>query len=154
MKTKHASVFGMIVFWLSWPLLHVILRIGSRTRVLIIAENDVLLVKDIIGPGTWSLPGGGLHLGELPVGGAIREVKEETGIMLDEAQLDNKGTFKGTNSEKHTYRYHLFVVHLKSKPPTKLQRRELSELRWMPLAQAATDSSVGKVAREIIVAWS
>ena len=32
-------------------------------------------------PGTWALPGGALHEGELPAAGAIREATEEFGVM-------------------------------------------------------------------------
>jgi len=152
--TNLMNVMGRIVFWLSWPALHVILHFGFRTRVLIIAKGEVLLVKDVIGSGKWSLPGGGVRHGEAPLDGAIREVYEETGIRLKPAQLTDCGSHTGHNNDKHHYRYQLYTVTLPDQPATKRQRKELSALEWRPLAWAAQDPSVGKVAREIITAWS
>jgi 8-oxo-dGTP pyrophosphatase MutT (NUDIX family) len=37
--------------------------------------------------GEWGLPGGGLHAGESPVGGVLREVWEETGQQIDLGRL-------------------------------------------------------------------
>ncbi len=48
-------------------------------------KGEVLLVKRARDPhkGHWQLPGGFLHLGELPDKGAQREILEETGIRAD-----------------------------------------------------------------------
>ncbi|PIS27136.1 MAG: NUDIX hydrolase [Candidatus Marinimicrobia bacterium CG08_land_8_20_14_0_20_45_22] len=53
--------------------------------VAILAENDrneILLVKRNVEPGKggWSLAGGFIEMGETPENGAIRELKEETGL--------------------------------------------------------------------------
>lgn len=144
------NVVGKIVFWLSWPFLHVILRIGSRTRVLVIVEDDVLLVKDIIGSGHWSLPGGGLKKGEQPVDGAVRELKEETALEVTAEKLQPKGEHTGHNGDGHTYRYHLFVLELPNKPSVQRQATELRDICWMPLKEAGQSPQVGKVTREII----
>jgi ADP-ribose pyrophosphatase YjhB (NUDIX family) len=32
-------------------------------------------------PGAWTLPGGGIHFGEHPEAGALRELQEETGLI-------------------------------------------------------------------------
>lgn len=46
------------------------------------ARNEILLVKRNTEPGKggWSLAGGFLEMGETPESGAIRELKEETGL--------------------------------------------------------------------------
>lgn len=54
--------------------------------VFVIVFNDtseVLLVKHRYGKRKWSLPGGALHEREQVYKGAIREVKEETGLDID-----------------------------------------------------------------------
>ncbi|MEM1177808.1 MAG: NUDIX domain-containing protein [Acidobacteriota bacterium] len=37
--------------------------------------------------GKWTLPGGGLDLGETPEGAVIREVAEETGLIVEPREL-------------------------------------------------------------------
>ena len=52
-------------------------------------ENDdgqILLIRRTDN-GLWSLPGGGMEPGETVIGGAVREVKEETGIDVEVSGL-------------------------------------------------------------------
>lgn len=151
--SRIVNAIGTIVFWLSWPFLHVILRAGSRTRVLVVSEGETLLVKDIIGSGHWSLPGGGLKLGEKPIDGAVRELLEETTIELTPSQLTSKGMHVGRNGDGHTYRYHLFTVELPKKPSVRRQANELRDICWMPLYEAKSSAEVGKVSKEVISQW-
>jgi 8-oxo-dGTP diphosphatase len=56
----------------------------------IIIENDrVLLVKRAHPPiqGQWSIPGGVLEVGELIQEAAIRETREETGLIVEPGEL-------------------------------------------------------------------
>ena len=57
-------------------------RIG--VGVCIIKENKILLGKRLNshGQGTWAFPGGHLEFGETLVECALREVKEETGLII------------------------------------------------------------------------
>jgi 8-oxo-dGTP diphosphatase len=53
-------------------------------------EDAVLLTRvaaDVPGAGLWTLPGGGLHFGEDPEAGALREVREETGYAAELGEL-------------------------------------------------------------------
>ncbi|KNC80162.1 hypothetical protein SARC_07475 [Sphaeroforma arctica JP610] len=52
------------------------------------SDYEVLLVQRGKEPnkGAWSFPGGSLELGETVVEGAIRELKEETGVRLDSVE--------------------------------------------------------------------
>ena len=58
-------------------------RIGAYA--LCVDDGRILLVR--IAPGYWSgvgewtLPGGGLDFGETPIEGALRELREETGLL-------------------------------------------------------------------------
>ncbi|AKU16714.1 hypothetical protein VV02_13985 [Luteipulveratus mongoliensis] len=38
-------------------------------------------------PGRWTLPGGGLEIGESPTDGVVREVAEETGLTAEVGSL-------------------------------------------------------------------
>ena len=55
----------------------------------VVHEGRVLLVRRGHEPlkGQWSLPGGLLELGESITDGVVREVKEETGLMVEPVEL-------------------------------------------------------------------
>jgi len=58
--------------------------------VLLNAHNEVLLLKRSslsVNAGNWDLPGGAVDAHESPETGAIREVVEETGIVIDSAKI-------------------------------------------------------------------
>ncbi len=65
------------------------------TRVGHTLHPQVLLVRRAKPPetGCWSFPGGSLELGESIVDGAVREVAEETGIMLANAPAAPDGAW-------------------------------------------------------------
>jgi mutator protein MutT len=57
------------------------------SKAVIIKEDGALLLLRSKGekfPGKWDLPGGHIHVGEDPKDGLVREVKEETGVTLQE----------------------------------------------------------------------
>jgi len=55
----------------------------------VVQQGRVLLVRRASEPlkGQWSLPGGMLELGESLADGVIREVKEETGLVVEVLEL-------------------------------------------------------------------
>ncbi|MEK7067617.1 MAG: NUDIX domain-containing protein, partial [Patescibacteria group bacterium] len=65
--------------------------------IMLLRDNKVLLGKrhddplkadsELHGEGTWTMPGGKLHLQESLEAGAVREVLEETGIAITAEQL-------------------------------------------------------------------
>lgn len=57
--------------------------------VLVAKKNEVLLIKRAIEPfkGFWDIPGGFLENGEHPVIGAIRELQEETGFIIEPLEI-------------------------------------------------------------------
>lgn len=62
-----------------------VVRVGAHAIVL--DEAGRILLARISEPtpddGRWTLPGGGLNLGETPVDGCRREVEEETGYLVE-----------------------------------------------------------------------
>ena len=85
------------------PLHRLLLRVGHRLRkgwwkasrrqrnsvsvIAIDAERRVFLVRHSYGSGRWSLPGGGLGVGEDPEACARREMLEELGCALEQVEL-------------------------------------------------------------------
>jgi len=57
--------------------------------VLIVRDGRLLLVRRSIEPcrGWWDIPGGFLEEGELPEAGAVREAREETGLLVRPTRL-------------------------------------------------------------------
>jgi 8-oxo-dGTP pyrophosphatase MutT (NUDIX family) len=123
---------GKIAFWLSWPLLFFYLRMGKRTRVLIVYKDEIVVTRGWLGAGQWALPGGGIHRGEDASAGAVREVSEETGLNLDPAKLQHLGN-KVASEKGLKFVYEEFVVHLDKKLPLRAQRLEITDIRWIPI---------------------
>lgn len=127
---RFLQFIGTVVFFCAWPAFFVYYRAGrDRTRVVLIYEDKVLVMKQWISPGKWGLPGGGLHKGESMAGGAAREVFEETNLRLDPRQLQHVG--RATNRQYGlAYDYQVFVTRVGSSS-VRAQRVEVSELRWV-----------------------
>jgi 8-oxo-dGTP diphosphatase len=60
--------------------------------------------------GKWTLPGGGINFGEPPVDGMIREVEEETGLIVTSAGLVTVDSLV-SHWEGTTY-HHVRVIYL------------------------------------------
>ena len=72
-------------------------KVGAGFGVLLLRDGKILLGKrhsdplkadsELRGEGTWTMPGGKLEWGESFEEGAMREVLEETGIVLNHVEL-------------------------------------------------------------------
>ena len=146
-------VLGKISFWITWPGIWLIVRISPpRTRILVIYDNKLLLTKDWLGAGDWSLPGGGLRRGEDPAEGAVRELMEETGIKIapDHCVKFAMKTLKGRGITSHN---HCFFVHLASKPRIYLHRPEILAYKWVTLNELS-DFQLSETVMPVIKTFS
>ena len=66
-----------------------------------VRDNDKILVGRHTDIDKWVLPGGALEPGELPADAAIREVWEETGLLVQLTGL--YGAYSGTANHRVTY---------------------------------------------------
>jgi len=131
---KLQKILGPTVFWLSYPLAFVYLRIGVRSRVLIVVDDCALLLKGRFGLGEWALPGGGIHRGEEPVAGAQREVAEETGIRL--AREDLQFMYRGKAHIKGlSFKYVCYYAQLSQRPAVRKRLSEIAVAEWVPLKE-------------------
>ena len=87
---KAIAALGRIAYFLAWPCLFTAAHtVGSkRVRVMLEApDGSLLLVRTSVGRQLWALPGGGIGRNESMAGACVREVREETGLVIAEAQL-------------------------------------------------------------------
>jgi 8-oxo-dGTP diphosphatase len=106
---------------------------------IIIENGRVLLVKRGHPPllGEWSIPGGVLEIGETLRDAAIREAREETGLVVEPGEL--LGVFDRVICENGRVRYHYVLIDF-------LCRRvsghpccgtDADEVRWFSPEEAA-----------------
>jgi 8-oxo-dGTP pyrophosphatase MutT (NUDIX family) len=125
--------FGKIAFFCAWPAFKVYFGRGyGRSRIVLVSQGEVLAVKNWVSDGLWSLPGGGLHPNEKTEEGALRELREETGVALQPGQLTYLGEAEYTRYGL-TFHFHVFGM-LTAKVATKKQVIEIAEMRWLPVA--------------------
>ncbi len=108
----------------------------------IIIENDrVVLVKRAHPPiqGQWSIPGGVLEVGELVREAAIREAREETGLIVEPGEL--LGVFDRIlrDAEKRVqYHYVLIDFLCRRVAGELLAASDAAEVRWFTRAELPT----------------
>jgi ADP-ribose pyrophosphatase YjhB (NUDIX family) len=136
---------GQLAFWVSLPLLYFYLRFRQRSRVLVVSQGNVLLVKGWLGTGKWILPGGGIHRGEMPNQAVVRELREETNIVLKLDQLRSLGraVFQKYGLK---YNYHRFAVELPTIIEPRVNRLEITEAAWLPI----TDINASNAEQDVI----
>jgi ADP-ribose pyrophosphatase YjhB (NUDIX family) len=99
----------------------------------ILRGDTVLLVRRNRAPfsGFWDIPGGFLHPEELPKPGALREVQEETGLLVD--QLSFLGFYidhYDFQGERHTILNIYYVGQSEGVPHA---GDDAEEVAWFPL---------------------
>lgn len=64
-----------------------------RVRCLVMREGRILLVKNWLGRGQWTLPGGGVQRAETGPEAAVRELREELGIHFAASAVISLGVW-------------------------------------------------------------
>jgi 8-oxo-dGTP pyrophosphatase MutT (NUDIX family) len=150
---KSNKLFGEIFFWLLWPALYIYLRKSTRSRIILYTEDQVLLVSNWLGPGQYTLPGGGMRPGEDPREAAAREIKEELGIDIDpKALISIEPIFLATDKG---LKYKCYSYSLKVNKSIELSRQkfEIAELKWVNISDVLNKYRLNKMARQLITTW-
>lgn len=106
--------------------------------VIIIKDNKVLLGKrkNAHGDGTWSFPGGHLEFSEQVEECARREVREETGLEIDNLKLATFTNDIFIKEKKHYVTLYVIGEYFEGKPkiiePDKCERWEWFEWGRLP----------------------
>ncbi len=133
-------IFGRFCYWLGWPIFRVVLHRSRRSRGLIVSNNKALVVKAWIGNGKWSLPGGGVHTNETPKQGFMRELFEETGLVINKSNLRKLGNF-WYNSDGLKFRYVGFVAQVKTCVDVTKQWQEIYQALWVDINELSVSNS-------------
>lgn len=83
----------------------------SISSGLILTDGDKFLGCHSTGNYFYDLPKGSIEEGELPIEACIREVREETGLIIDPSDLTDLGEFD-YNHYKNLHLFILFTVNL------------------------------------------
>lgn len=124
------SKAGKIVFWLGWPGWFVYFKlVSNRSRVFVVSEGKILLVKTWLSDESWGLPGGGAHRNEPMELSAVRELYEEVGISARRNDLKSLGDYP---HRKHGLKFqaYFFLLELDKLPAIKKQKGEIAEAGW------------------------
>ncbi len=121
---------------------------------IIIENENVLIVRRGQPPkmGAWSIPGGGVHLGEDLEEACMREVKEETGLdveILSEGRVLNRIT----RDEWKRIQFHYVLIDFVCRPVggTLQAASDISEARWVPLSEVSSLSPMTSGTAEFIL---
>lgn len=145
---------GITAFWATWPLIWTYVRITApRTKVLITAGSEILVVNVWLSPGTWLLPGGGIHRGEDPQSGALREVQEEVGLTLQPSDLQSYGIHSVVEAGGIRMRHHLYVAELNSKPKVIVAPHEIMNYIWLDVGTVAQNKRVSAIVKDALATW-
>lgn len=128
---------GTFAFWVCWPALYVYLHHSRRTRIVVRAGGQLLLVRSWLSDGRWGLPGGGLHRNEPANAGAARELSEETGVTIPPeslVELTTEQLIRRGLSFTCTY----FLADLEQAGEPQKQRLEISDAQWFHTSQMGT----------------
>ncbi|MGB4466807.1 MAG: dihydroneopterin triphosphate diphosphatase [Azovibrio sp.] len=108
---------------------------------------QILLLERAAHPGYWQSVTGSQEAGETLLQTACREVREETGIPVQPAQLKDwqlRQEYEIFPEWRHRYApgvtrntEHVFSLEIPSAQPVRLAPREHREYRWLDLAEAA-----------------
>lgn len=126
------KMIGRIGGYTLWIPVWIVIRFTTRTRVLVVCDDEALVIKGWLDTGrNWSFPGGGKHRRESPDQAVERELYEETGIVVENTKLVPLGMMRQTTG--HNHKFFGFVLRLPKKPLLNLQKAEVSEAKWVKL---------------------
>jgi 8-oxo-dGTP pyrophosphatase MutT (NUDIX family) len=100
----------------------------------VIKDNKVLLVKHTYRPG-WFFPGGGIKKGEPHHDAALRELREETGIIANKVSLFGTYVYKGEGKYDNV----ICFLCKDFEEGNRTEDTEIGEARWFDINDLPID---------------
>lgn len=94
--------------------------------VVVLTGRSELLLCHVTGRGHWDLPKGGADTGESPIDAALRETREETGLLFDPADLLDIGRHAFSERKQ----LHLYAVRTERFDITQLSCESQFSQAW------------------------
>lgn len=129
MRASRAFV-SRVIYYIGLPAVWLAFNGSTRAYVIVESSGQVLFVKSWFGNQKYKLPGGGIKKGEDPKAGAIRELAEETGILIDSKNLKPVLNIR-QNYYGARYNHLVFISSTKSQIWPKAQKNEIMEAVWL-----------------------
>lgn len=97
------------------------------------SDGKILLLEHILRPGSgWGIPGGFIEHGEQPEQAAHRELREETGIQLENVKMLRVRTIN---------RHIEFLFRAESNSKAEVKSLEIKSLDWFPVDKMPAEMS-------------
>lgn len=102
--------------------------VGIISQAVIIKDRKILMVRQHVKRGdiVWNFPGGGIEKDETPESACIREVKEETGLDIEDLKLIHE------QDEKYTFLIKKIKGRIELDKNNK-DNDDILEVKWVPL---------------------
>lgn len=129
MMRKHYAKLGRLTYKAINPVMKRYFTSKHR-RVRVVVHNskgEILLVRSWLGHQHWSLPGGGIRANETPEQAVVRELWEETGLLVGTKNLRHLGDFINPYKEA-SFTILCYAVKIKKQTPEQTGRRKLEVL--------------------------
>lgn len=107
---------------------------GKHVATIGVTRGKQMLMGKRKDSGRWTHPGGHLNKGEKPLDAAVRELKEESGIEADAADMKHLGSQKVTTFTGKKMTVHAFHLPMKDSAPTTTKLdpdQEIAEWQWV-----------------------
>lgn len=132
--------------------LYVYSRILRTPRARLVVQNsqgEVLLVKTWLGGGRWGLPGGGIERGESAEEAALRELREETGILASVEELRPLFTLQHRGHDEIAF---LLTREKADLPAVSPRKFEIEDMSWfspekLPRLELTAEKILARVAQ-------